>query len=190
MASEWGRWQDSGGVRLSAFLRALDGQFQSRLESIVSELPLEMAVDYVLQDRWDVPGRTYIFSSSVDPTTRSLQVQLLSNGRTEYSMVGGAAWLDIGSLSSPERIRFWCHTPVRRRQPWYVRLGGVPPPAFRPDFLNEGVSKRVAAAMAEVLSLVLSWRFDSDHRSWIGDNVVFEDPVNLPVTSDTRRFER
>src|SRR6266540_3351110 len=87
MASSWSRWQDFGGWRIVAFLQRMDSDFLHRVELL--DVPVALA--QVLPNRWDVPGRSFIFSPRQDQVTRSVQVQLLPGSQGEFALIGGAA---------------------------------------------------------------------------------------------------
>lgn len=183
MDNAWARWRGFEGQSFSVFLEYLDGQFRSRQDQVTEEqVEAAITLEHVLPDRWDLPGRTYIFSSRLDPATRTLQVQLTNNGDRYYAVLGGAAWADVGTFSSAHLVRFWCHTPFQRRSPRYLRLGQLPfrSPSF--EFVNERISQRVLDAMTGVLRQVATWRFDAERSSWVGENIVSEEPI--PLASD------
>ena len=175
------------GERLRVFSSRVDAIFRGMFEEASLGLEYRVSLEDVRADRWDVPGRTYIWRAPLpDVSNRSVQYQLLSNRKTEYALLGASAWLDVGSTSDSSRTRFWCHTPSRRAAPWYVRVG----PAATEDFVggieSDVASQRIASALVEVTARVMRWRFVERTFAWEGDDIVREEPVSFPATSGTR----
>jgi hypothetical protein len=180
--SQWSRWSGFEGERLRAFSSNVDAIFRSIFDEGLRGLEYSASLEDVRVDRWDVPGRTYVWRAPLpDVSWRSVQYQLLSSSRSQYALLGGSAWLDVGGTSDARRTRLWCHTPSRRRAPWHVGLGFAP----SHDFGGEAASERVAAALVEVAMRVVRWRFVDERSAWVGDDVVPEEPVSFPAPNVT-----
>jgi hypothetical protein len=174
----WRLWQDeqveSGGLS-DAIARGTVAALEQFGERLV-EAKLEL-------NRWDLPGVDVLLRPGVgtgpdDPASRAVQSYAEFPVGGIVVMFGAAAWLDEqGPAPSEPWTRRWCHTLATDEAEWAIAVQDV-----------DDLAHRVQRAFAEVLGLVLSWRWDPEEQRWQGSRINIEPAASFASTDGGQRL--